>query len=68
VINPGKSASTVVSLNDISGRIVFSQPYELPTETLSTLRIPVSNLKSGMYIVRIQVGSNSISRKVLVNN
>jgi hypothetical protein len=68
VINPGKSASAIVSLNDISGRIVFSQPYELPTETLSTLRIPVSNLKSGMYIVRIQAGSNSISRKVLVNN
>lgn len=68
VLNPGKSRNVIVSLNDISGRTVFNQPYELPSETLSTISIPVSNLKSGMYIVRVQVGSSIISRKVLVNN
>ena len=68
VINPGKSESTVISLLDISGRKVFSNKYELPTETLSSLRIPVSGIQSGMYIVVIQCGTNTISRKVLVNN
>ena len=68
VINPGKSESVAISLLDISGRKVFSNKYELPTETLSTLRIPVSGIQSGMYIVVIQCGTNTISRKVLVNN
>jgi hypothetical protein len=68
VLNPGKSRNVAVSLNDLSGRTVFNQPYELPSETLSTISIPVSDLKSGMYIVRIQVGSSTVSRKVLVTN
>jgi hypothetical protein len=68
VLNPGKSRLAVVSLLDISGRTVLSQRYELQVETLSTLRIPVSEVSSGLYIVRIQVGANVISRKVIVNN
>ena len=68
VINPGKNGLTLVSLLDISGRTVFSQSYELLAESLSTLRIPVSGVPSGMYIVKIQVGANVISRKIIVNN
>ncbi|MEI8048970.1 MAG: T9SS type A sorting domain-containing protein [Bacteroidota bacterium] len=68
VINPGNSASTTISLMDISGRKVFSNKYELPKETLSTLQVPVSGIPAGMYIVVIQNGTNTVSRKVLVNN
>jgi len=68
VLNPGKAGQAIVSLLDISGRTVFSRNYELQSETLSTLRIPVSEVPSGLYIVKIQVGANVISRKVIVNN
>lgn len=68
VINPGKSESALLSLLDVSGRVVFSKKYELNSETLSTLRIPLAQLTRGMYVLRIQSGANAISRKVVVNN
>jgi len=67
VINPGKSGNALVSLLDISGRTVLTRRYDLQPEELSTLRIPVSGLPSGIYMLKIQSGSNVISRKVVVN-
>ncbi len=66
VINPGKSRFAIVSLLDISGRTVLNKKYELQSEDLSTLQIPVSGLPSGIYMVRIQSGSNVIARKVVL--
>jgi hypothetical protein len=68
VINPGKEGYAMVWLSDISGRTVFSQRFDLPQDALSTLRVPVSDLPSGIYIARIQCGTSTISRKVVVNN
>ena len=68
VINPGKARFAVVSLLDISGRTVLSKRYDIQAEELSTLQIPVSELPSGIYMVKIQAGGNVISRKVIVNN
>jgi hypothetical protein len=68
VVNPGKSINAKVAIRDISGRAVFAQQYELPSETLTTLRIPVSGLPNGMYIVVVQSGANTTSCKVVVNN
>ena len=68
VINPGKARFAVVSLLDISGRMVLSKRYDVQAEELSTLQIPVSELPSGIYIVKIQAGGNVISHKVIVNN
>ena len=68
VINPGTSKTAVVTMHDMSGRTVSANEYNLPVEVLSTLRIPVSDVPSGIYIVRIQLGANVISRKVIVNN
>jgi hypothetical protein len=67
VINPGKSRNALVSLLDISGRTVLTRRYDLQPEDLSTLQIPVSGLPSGIYMLKIQSGSNVISRKVVVN-
>lgn len=68
VINPGKSKLAVISILDMSGRTVLSKRYDLQAEDLSTLKIPVSELPSGMYMVKIQAGGNVIARKVIVNN
>lgn len=68
VINPGSSKMALVTMHDMSGRTVSTNEYNLPAEVLSTLRIPVSDVPSGIYIVKIQVGANVISRKVIVNN
>jgi hypothetical protein len=68
VINPGKSKLAVVSILDMSGRMVLNKKYEIQAEDLSTLQIPVSDLPSGMYMVKIQAGGKVISRKVIVNN
>jgi hypothetical protein len=68
VINPGKSVNTMVSIMDISGKIVFAQQYELQSEVLTTLRIPVTALRTGMYVVVVQSGANRISQKVVINN
>jgi hypothetical protein len=67
-LNPGKSRSAVVSLLDVSGRVVLSQHYDLQAEELSTLKIPVAGLRAGIYMVKIQSGANVISRKIVVNN
>jgi len=68
VINPGKSKHAVVSILDMSGRTVLTKKYDTQTEDLSTLQIPVSELPSGVYMVKIQAGKNVIARKVIVNN
>ncbi len=68
IINPGASGFAVVSMNDISGRAVRNQRYDLQADVLSTLRIPVSGIPSGVYMVRIQTASRTFSRKVIVNN
>jgi hypothetical protein len=68
VINPGKSRLAIVSILDMSGRTVLNKRYDVQAEDLSTLKIPVSGLPAGMYVVKIQSGTNVISRKVVVNN
>ena len=68
VVNPGKSKSVFITLIDLSGRSVLSKRCDLQSDDLSTLQIPVQELKSGMYMVKIQSGTNVISRKVVVNN
>lgn len=68
VINPGKSRFAVISIFDITGNIVSTKRYDMQAESLSTLKIPVSGVPSGMYMVKIQAGGNVIARKVLVNN
>jgi hypothetical protein len=68
VINPGKSRMTLVSIVDMTGHTVLSKRYDMQSEELSTLQIPVSGLSSGMYMVKIQAGGNIIARKVIVNN
>ena len=68
MVNPGKSKFVLVSLFDLSGRSVLNKKYDLQSGQLSTLQVPVTELPSGMYTVKIQNGSNVISRKVVVNN
>ena len=68
VINPGASRQATVILMDISGRIVLNKQFSLQSESLSTLQIPVSDVPSGMYIVKVQAGANTVSHKVVVNN
>jgi len=67
VINPGKSSSVVITINDLSGRSAFSERFSVQANTLSTIQIPVNNYPSGVYLIRIQIGENLISRKVIIN-
>lgn len=67
-INPGQSKLAMVSLMDMSGRTVFNKRYELQSAELSTLKVPVYGLPSGMYMVKIQAGGKVISRKIIINN
>ena len=66
VLNPGKSRDVKITVLNMSGHTVLNQSFEIQSENLSTLRIPVSGLSSGMYMVRIQAGTNVLSRKMIV--
>ena len=66
VINPENESSAVISMHDMSGRTVLSRKFEVQSNTLSTLQISVMDFPAGAYIVKMQVGSNSISRKVII--
>jgi hypothetical protein len=66
VINPENGSSAVISIHDMSGRTVLSRKYEVQSQTLSTLQIPVIDFPAGAYIVKMQVGDNTISRKVII--
>ncbi len=66
-INPGAAKSVIVSVHDMSGRLVSESRHELQANALSTLRIPVSEIPAGVYIVRMQVGKDTLSRKVIIN-
>ena len=66
VLNPGKANSGLVSIHDMSGRSVFNRNYELQSNTLSTVQIPVSHIPSGVYLVKVQVGTSSVSHKVII--
>jgi hypothetical protein len=68
VINPGKSVEVLVSLIDLSGHMLINQHFNLQSETLSTLQVPVKTVPSGVYIVKIQAASNVFTRKVVINN
>ncbi len=68
IMNPGNSKVALVELFDISGKTLFRQQYNLQVETLSTLRIPVSGIKAGTYVLRVNAGVNVISRKVIIQN
>ena len=68
VVNPGKSGNAVVTLLDISGRVVINRRFDVQAEDLNTLQIPVSGLPSGIYMLKIQAGTQVVSRKVVVNN
>ncbi|MEI6059833.1 MAG: T9SS type A sorting domain-containing protein [Bacteroidota bacterium] len=68
VINPGASNSAFVSLHDLAGRSVFGKSFELQSEILSTLQIPVEGISPGIYVVSIQAGKNTINRKVIIKN
>jgi hypothetical protein len=68
VINPGKATFALVSVINISGHIVLSQRFDMQSEELASLQLPVSELPSGIYMVKIQSGGNVIARKVVVNN
>ena len=68
VLNPGKSGNAVVTLLDISGRVVMNRRFDVQAEDLNTLQIPVSGLPSGIYMLKVQAGTNVVSRKVVVNN
>jgi len=66
-VNPGSSKNISVSFLDISGKTILSDRFELQPHQLSNLRLPLVNTPSGIYVVRIHAGDNTISRKVIVN-
>lgn len=66
MLNPGKAKFSLVSMIDITGHTVLSQRFDMQSEELSTLQVPVTGLPSGMYMVKIQAGSNVIARKIIV--
>jgi hypothetical protein len=66
VINPGKSEEVRVTVLGMSGNTVSDKRFGLVPETLSTLRIPVSGIASGMYVVRIMSAENTITRKIVI--
>ncbi|MDO9255991.1 MAG: T9SS type A sorting domain-containing protein [Bacteroidales bacterium] len=68
MLNPGKATFALVSVIDITGHTVLNQRFDMQSEELSTIQVPVSELPSGIYMVKIQAGGNVIARKVLVNN
>lgn len=68
VINPGKNSTVVLSLLSISGQEVYTDQLELQSETLQTVGVPVTGLKSGVYVLNIKTAAGVVSKKIVINN
>ncbi len=63
-LNSNSSESISVSLIDVLGRNVFSKKYKTNGSVFSQ-KIPMSNLKSGMYFLQITQNGNTITKKIM---
>ncbi|RRO20286.1 T9SS type A sorting domain-containing protein [Flavobacteriaceae bacterium 14752] len=58
-IDSNISGETNIELYDLTGKIVMNK-------TLTTERLEVSNLRSGVYLVKISVSNRSITKKLII--
>lgn len=67
-LTPGDNDEAfALSVYDITGRLVMSQNGNSTKETTQIL-LDFSNMSNGMYIVRLETATQSVSQKVIVNN
>ena len=57
--------NTYISLLDLTGRTVLNQPINT-AEGLSQKNLDVSNLKQGVYFLRITSGTNTSTQKLII--
>ena len=59
------SATNQVNIFDVEGRKVFGTTIH--NQGLQTTTIPVNNLTAGLYVVRVTVGANTTSQKLVIS-
>ncbi len=55
-------SSEIIQVTDLQGNIIMSHEFSSKMVT-----IDISNLKSGMYFVKLSIGNNLITKKMIVN-
>jgi len=67
-VGPGRASVISVSLLDVSGRKIMEKLFEVQPETMSTLSIPTTDISAGIYLIKMHVNGNTVTRKIIVNN
>jgi len=65
--NLADAKKAVITLSDLTGRIVASINAEELTEGANTVNIPVNNLANGIYVVNLRTATGSTTQKVVVS-
>ena len=63
--NPAKNMLTISGLNNIDSVKVYSVLGRLEKEAFNTHQIDISDLASGVYMVKVNNGSDMISKKII---
>jgi hypothetical protein len=64
--NLSQNINTSIQVLDITGKVVFSENFGILSEGNQLIQINVSNLNSGLYFVRLQLGENQVTRRISV--
>lgn len=65
-LNLENSSNVSISIRDISGRLVKTQTYKKLDKDVEEVELNLNGLKSGNYIITIQVGKDVKSGKLLI--
>lgn len=61
-----KSATAFVSINDISGKNLISNEFELGNNSSKKFSIDTKDISNGIYLLLIQSENNQVIRKIIV--
>ena len=62
-----QETTAVVMINDMNGKLVYSETFTVDTENGSNIKLnPSGKLPKGMYVVTVTVGNEKMTDKLIV--
>ena len=68
ILNAAEVSGIEILLTDLSGRMVWHQDSQIRKNELNTVKIPVSGLPEGLYLLTVSSGLNKSTSKVVVKH
>ncbi len=66
-LNLGTNTPAILSLTDLSGRIIMQQNINIAAHNNNTLHLPIADLAAGTYLVSLQTAQGVRTEKVVVS-